>query len=231
MGIYFFKIFYRLIGTLLVSLISLIGNKDYQTIAVIENKNYEKAEKVVSTVVEYDTVIKYNNKLPANKKNILVEGKNGLNYQTKDGNLQELNASVSEVIEVGTGATGNYTGNTTGYGGDCKGCSGTVSCKTREGTRYNLVSDGEYYHDNQYGDVRIVAADLSLFKCGTIIEIDNGNLEPFLGIVMDTGSSVSSNLSNYGLVHIDIAHVTEKDPIVYQATSKNAEFSVQRWGW
>lgn len=231
MSIYIFKIFCRLIGTLLVSLISLSANNNYQTIAVIENTNYTKTKKVVSTVVEYDTVLKYNSKLPANKKNVIVEGKNGLNYQDKDGSVKELNASVSEVIEVGTGPSGNYTGNTTGYGGDCKGCSGTVSCKTREGSRYNLVSDGEYYHDNQYGDVRVVAADLGLFKCGTIIEIDNGTLEPFLGIVMDTGSSVSSNLSKYGLVHIDIAHTTEKDPVVYQATSKNAEFSVQRWGW
>ena len=70
-----------------------------------------------------------------------------------------------------------------------------------------------------------------MFKCGTIIEIDNGKLEPFLGIVMDTGSSMVNSWSSYGLVHIDIAHATEKDKIVYQATSNNASFNVQRWGW
>ena len=30
---------------------------------------------------------------------------------------------------------------------------------------------------------------------------------------------------------IDIAYETQEDKTVYLATSKNAEFNVQRWGW
>lgn len=225
------RLFYRVISLLFVAVLSLVENNIPKETIVIENKMFDKSQSVISSVVEYDTVIKYNNKLPSDKKNVLVEGKNGLSYQDEKGTLQVLNEAVDEVVEIGTGAKSSYTGKTTGYGGDCKGCSGTVSCKTKEGTRYNLINDGEYYHDNQYGDVRVLAANLSMFRCGTIIEIDNGNLEPFLGIVLDTGSGMVNSWNNYRLIHIDIAHVTESDPIVYQATSRNASFNVQRWGW
>ncbi len=226
-----FRLFYRIIGFICISCLSLIGNNSYEEKIVIESKIYDKAEPVISTVVEYDTIIKYNNKLPSDKRNVLVEGKNGLNYQDKSGNSEVLTETVSEVIEVGTGANSTYTGKTTGYGADCLGCSGIVACKTREGTYYNLAQEGEYYYDNQYGKVRILAANLSMFKCGTVIEIDNGSLEPFLGIVLDTGSGMRNSWNNYGIVHFDIAHVTETNPVVYQATSRNANFNVQRWGW
>ena len=63
------------------------------------------------------------------------------------------------------------------------------------------------------------------------MEIDTGRSEPFLGIVMDTGNDVKVNWDQYRLVHVDIAYETEKDPEVYLATSKNAKFNVQRWGW
>lgn len=226
-----FRLFYRVISFLFIAVISLIGSNQTKEKIIIENKIYDKAKPVVSTVVEYDTVIKYNNKLPSDKQNVIVEGKNGLSYQNKNGSEEILSDAVNEVIEVGTGAKSTYTGKTTGYGGDCVGCSGTVSCKTREGSYYNLKTDGEYYYDNQYGEVRILAANLNMFKCGTIVEIDNGNLDPFLGIVLDTGSGMVNNWNNYGIVHFDIAHTTEADPIVYQATSRNANFNVQRWGW
>lgn len=226
-----FRLFYRVISFLFVALIPLVGSNQTKEKIVIENRIYDKADPVISTVVEYDTVIKYNKKLPSDKENVIVEGKNGLSYQNKNGDEEILTDVVNEVIEVGTGAKSTYTGKTTGYGADCLGCSGIVSCKTREGSYYNLKNDGEYYYDNQYGEVRILAANLSMFKCGTIIEVDNGTLEPFLGIVLDTGSGMVNSWNNYGIIHFDIAHVTEKDPIVYQATSRNANFNVQRWGW
>lgn len=226
-----FRLFYRVISLLFLTIISLVGSNSVKGKIVIENKIYDKAEPVMSTVVEYDTVVKYNNKLPSDKQNVIVEGKNGLNYQDEIGNEMVLTETVNEVIEIGTGAKSTYTGKTTGYGADCVGCSGTVSCKTREGVYHNLKTDGEYYYDNQYGEVRILAANLSMFKCGTIVEIDNGTLEPFLGIVLDTGSGMINSWNNYGIVHFDIAHITETDPVVYQATSRNANFNVQRWGW
>jgi len=123
-----------------------------------------------------------------------------------------------------------YTGKLTGYGADCPGCSGVVSCKTREGNTLNLVSDGTYYEDTEYGSIRILAADLSAFPCGTVVYVDNGSLEPFFGVVLDTGSSMRNAWQN-GVVWMDLAHLSENSEGLYLATSSNTKFSVQRWGW
>ena len=96
-----------------------------------------------------------------------------------------------------------------------------------------MVNDGVYYKDTQYGDVRILAASHKVFGCGTIIEVDNGKGAPFLGIVLDTGIDMRKNWELYGLIHLDIAFVTQKDPAVYSvtATGSRAKFEVKRWGW
>ena len=78
MNLFILKVFYRVISVLFMSLFSLMGNNFSKQTIVIEKQIYDTP--VISTVVEYDTVVKYNNKLPSNKKNILVEGKNGLGY-------------------------------------------------------------------------------------------------------------------------------------------------------
>lgn len=125
-----------------------------------------------------------------------------------------------------------YVGKMTGYGADCKGCSGVgrLSCKTESGSTYSLRDNGMYYIDDEYGEVRIVAAALEKFPCGTIVKIDNGRFEPFYAIVMDTGYSVN-NAWNNGTVWMDLAFVTESDSNIYNATSWNTTYSVQRWGW
>ena len=229
MNIGLLHLFMRWAGMLCLSLFSLFSEPINISFS-IDNVNINKAENIVSTVVNYNTINKYNSKLPSGRINVIVEGKDGLLYQ-KDGEEKFLRESVDQVLEIGTGLSGNYTGNTTGYGGDCVGCSGNVSCRTREGEKFNLTENGAYYNDNQFGNVRILAADQSVFKCGTVIEVDTGRTEPFLGIVMDTGNDVKSNWNQYKLVHIDIAYQTEQDPDVYLATSKDAKFNVQRWGW
>lgn len=125
-----------------------------------------------------------------------------------------------------------YVGKMTGYGADCKGCSGvgTLSCRTMDGSKHTLSIDGEYYYDANYGSVRIVAADLSQFPCGTIVKIDHPNLGAFYAVVLDTGGSVQKAWQN-GTVWMDLAFKTETDPNIYSSTSNNTTYSVQRWGW
>lgn len=217
-------------STLCLSLLSLLGGSIHEETINISNNTINKSSTIISNVIEHETVIKYNSKLPSDKTNVIVEGKNGLSY-TENGVEKVLRNSVDEVIEVGTGRSGEYSGNTTGYGSDCPGCSGIAACKTREGEYFNIKTDGVYYDDIQFGSVRVVAAAHDVFSCGTVIEVDNGNQEPFLAIVLDTGSDMRKNWNQYNLVHIDIAYETQEDKTVYLATSKNAEFSVQRWGW
>lgn len=126
----------------------------------------------------------------------------------------------------------SYVGKMTGYGADCKGCSGLgrLSCKTLSGGYHSLAVDGEYYNDQTYGSVRIVAADLSKFPCGSIVKVSNGNLGEFNAIVLDTGASVR-NASLNGIVWMDLAFKTESDPQIYSATSNNTSYVVQRLGW
>ena len=125
-----------------------------------------------------------------------------------------------------------YVGKMTGYGADCNGCSGvgTLSCRTMDGSKHTLSIDGEYYYDSNYGSVRIVAADLSQFPCGTIVKIDHPNLGTFYAVVLDTGGSVQKAWQN-GTVWMDLAFKTETDPSIYSSTSNNTTYSVQRWGW
>lgn len=131
-----------------------------------------------------------------------------------------------------TKETLSYVGKMTGYGADCKGCSGvgTLSCKTLSGSYHSLSIDGEYYNDQTYGSVRIVAADLGKFPCGTIVKVSNSNLGEFNAIVLDTGASVK-NASRTGLVWMDLAFKTESDPQIYSATSNNTTYVVKRMGW
>ena len=88
------------------------------------------------------------------------------------------------------------------------------------------------YNDDEFGEVRVLAAALSEFPCGTIVEVKSSNLGDFMGIVMDTGYTMREQLKN-GIYHFDVAYQTEKDENIRYATnmSGNVEFNVQRWGW
>lgn len=233
MNIYLLRLITNWLGTVCLSILSLFGTNIQEDTIKIQNTTIDNTVSVVSTITEHQTVEKYNSKLPSGKTRILVEGNDGITYVDSNGIEQELRPVVDRIIEIGTGPSSGYIGNTTGYGADCIGCSGNVSCKTREGTTHNIVNDGMYYDDAQYGSVRILAADHRVFSCGTIIEVDNGREEPFLGIVLDTGIDMRKNWEEYGLIHIDVAFISEKDPNVYSMTASNqsAKFNVERWGW
>ena len=125
-----------------------------------------------------------------------------------------------------------YVGKMTGYGADCVGCSGlgSLSCKAKDGSRHTLLENGEYYTDDSYGTVRIVAADLASFPCGTIVKVDHPVLGTFNAVVMDTGGSVKNAMKN-GLVWMDLAFKTESDPAIYSTTSNNTTYTVLRMGW
>jgi len=125
-----------------------------------------------------------------------------------------------------------FVGKMTGYGADCVGCSGigALSCRAADGSRYTLSENGEYYNDATYGTVRIVAAALDKFPCGTIVKVDHPALGTFYAVVMDTGGSMKRAWAN-GYVWMDLAFKTESDPSIYSTTSSNTTYSVQRWGW
>ena len=135
-------------------------------------------------------------------------------------------------MEVGTARPGEYIGRLTTYGADCAGCSktGTVACRKPNGKTHSLTRDGMYYNDSEYGKVRILAADLGGFPCGTIILVNNGKIKPFYAVVMDTGGTMRQQYAQ-GYIWMDLAFVHEGDSKGTHTGSKTTRFSVQRWGW
>ena len=217
----------------IIAIISIVTVTMFNKGTTLYNPTMNKTATIINDVEPYETEYVYANNIPSTADKVtLVEGVNGLDY-TYDGlKYTHLRDKTNEVIQVGTGKQGNYTGKLTGYGPDCPGCSivGNVSCLTREGTRHSLINDGINYKDTTYGSVRILAADNTAFPCGTIIKVDNGILDEFYAVVLDSGSSMRNAWRN-GTVWIDLAFASQADALKGNATSSNTSFSVQRWGW
>lgn len=199
----------------------------------INNPNSDKTATILNEVDKYDTEYIYDARIPSTADPLtIVEGVNGLKY-TYDGlAYTKLSDKINAVVKMGTGPQGLYNGKLTGYGPDCPGCSvvGNVSCRTREGLNHSLTTDGLYYIDITYGNLRILAADHSMFPCGTVVKINNGVLNEFYGIVLDTGYAMR-NAWSQGVVWMDLAFSSQAEALTGGATSSNTLFSVQRWGW
>lgn len=197
----------------------------------VANTNEDKSYHAQNEIIPYETKIVYNSKTPSTIKKVLVEGEVGISTTKENEEKVTIKEPVTEIIEQGTGAAGNYVGRITGYGPDCPGCSktGTVACHTENRGKHSLITDGIYYEDKEYGKVRILSA-ASAFPCGTIIEVDDGKIEPFYGVVLDRGGSMNAAWNN-GTVWIDLAYASISDAKAGGITGKNIKFSVQRWGF
>lgn len=225
----------KFLSLLVISFMSLFNLGNYNEVD-LKTDNLIKDTNIISTVTKYKTVYKYNSKLPSNVKKVITPGVNEVAYKTSENEIiQVIQEKVDEVVEVGTGRNGNYTGRLSGYGPDCVGCTGTgnLACKTREKKTHSLVKDGIYYEDTEFGKVRIVAAALKGFPCGTIVQITKPGKDSFTAIVLDSGASMANSWAQ-GKVWMDLAYPTQNDKTVFGAdglTGNNINFSVQRWGW
>jgi len=217
---------------LTVSFMSFFNTDYNEKVLTINNNNIEKDGTIVNTITDFKTIVKYNSKLPSNVTNVITEGVSGLSIKDSNG-VQVIQEVVDKVVEKGTGAYGIYKGKLVGYGPDCPGCSseGYVSCKTESKDKFSLIHDGVYYNDDEYGKVRIVAAALTKFPCGTIVEVTNPKIDPFTVIVMDTGGTVIKAWKNYGAVVMDLAYSKNALASSDGLTGNNITFKVQRWGW
>ena len=75
-----------------------------------------------------------------------------------------------------------------------------------------------------------MAADHSIFPCGTVVKVNNGVLNEFNGIVLDTGYAMRNAWTD-GVVWMDLAFSSQEEALTGGATSFNTSYSVQRWGW
>ncbi len=233
MNFYLLNLFGKWVSLGILSIMSLFGFTLEEETTEISNSNINKNVNISSTVIEHETIETFDSSIPSNITKVITEGKDGVIYYNDDGTIV-LEEVVDEEVIIGTGKNGEYTGVMTGYGPDCSTCSGRgyVSCKTEDKKNFNLIDDGVYYNDDEYGEVRVLAAALSEFPCGTIVEVKSSNLGDFTGIVMDTGYTMREQLKN-GVYHFDVAYETEKNEEIKKATNMSGEviYSVQRWGW
>ena len=218
----------------IISIVAILAHAALNMDVVIQNNAINKTAIISNEIDPYETEYVYVKNRPSTaEKKVIKEGVNGLRY-TYDGiNYISLDDKKNEVVQIGIGDQGEFTGRLTGYGPDCPGCSpvGHVSCTTREGKSHSLTYEGVYYNDKEYGKLRIVAADHMKFPCGTVVYIDNGILPKFPAIVLDTGIAMRNAWRYDGVVWMDVAYMSQKEALTAGATSLNTKFSVQRWGW
>lgn len=112
-----------------------------------------------------------------------------------------------------------FTGELTGYSGDCPLCTGYLACPPRT----NVIKKGIYYTDKKYGKIRIVASSKN-YPCGTILRFKVKKLsdEPIVAIVLDRG--VGGNV-------IDLLTESGEYASKYVGRVKKLNFEVLRDGW
>lgn len=129
---------------------------------------------------------------------------------SNDGNATDV---ITDVLET-------QVGKMSGYGPDCRGCSGYLASGS-------YVGDGTiYYSDAVYGQVRILAGDTT-YPFGTIVRVKNSRVSSdFLGIILDRGGAIG-----FGKKFLfDLLYPSEqlalKDEVSYNTT-----FEILRYGY
>lgn len=169
---------------------------------IVELTSADEKEELSEKVKEEDT------NLEVNKEEVKEE-----TPKKEESNSTPLTPDFSDRVAIET-----FTGNLTGYGPNCVGCSGKTS------TGYDLTQN-IYYEDTEFGSVRIVAAD-KYFPFYSIIRISGvPGMDSFLAIVLDRGGNVGFDKGTL----FDLAFSTEKDPNILGLT-RNVKFEVLRSG-
>ena len=144
-----------------------------------------------------------------------------MKYDNREKKLEVRPVStMAEAREYGATMPISFEGQMTAYKATCVGCTGKVSCPPRQDVRNNNI----YYDDQEYGTIRILAADPAI-PCGTIVQITNVSFstEPIIGIVLDRGGAIKGNIMDF--------LVGESDDMDVVGRQKNVHYEVVRWGW
>jgi len=115
----------------------------------------------------------------------IIESKSYSDNINKTVNLSTMALKVEEFKENDIySAKDTYTGDLTGYVFNCPLCNGTLGCLRS----YDIRDGKDYYIDEVYGNVKIVASSSNL-SCGSIIRINSTRIssEPVIAIVLDRG--------------------------------------------
>lgn len=165
---------------------------------------------------------------------ILIPIINVVSYEVEDVNYCYIGNEIHDAFLVSETAYGPYTGNDTtvkevvktyygpmtAYGPDCVGCIGITT------SGYDVMDGKIFYHDEEFGNIRILAGDRSL-PFGTIIKIIGLKDYPdgLLAIVLDRGSAIGFNKRSY----FDLLYKSEQETLTFGC--QYATFEVLRMGY
>lgn len=120
--------------------------------------------------------------------------------------------AAKEILET-------QVGNLSLYGPDCVGCSGHL------GGGYDATGGNYMYHDEKYGDIRVVAGDKS-YPYGTIVRLKSDNFETFNAIILDRGGGIGFNKKYL----FDLLCSSEAEAASI-GSFKNVTFEILRYGY
>ena len=136
--------------------------------------------------------------------------------------INNFNSSVNSSIadaKLITDVLETIVGTMSGYGLDCKGCSGVV------GARYDARGNNLRYNDPVYGECRIVAGDKK-YPYGTIVRVKDSKIGTFNAIILDRGSDIGIGRRYL----FDLLFWTEKESYDF-GLSRNTTFEILRYGY
>ena len=136
--------------------------------------------------------------------------------------INNFNSSVNSSIadaKLITDVLETIVGTMSGYGLDCKGCSGVV------GARYDARGNNLRYNDPMYGECRIVAGDKK-YPYGTIVRVKDSKIGTFNAIILDRGSDIGIGRRYL----FDLLFWTEKESYDF-GLSRNTTFEILRYGY
>lgn len=115
----------------------------------------------------------------------IIENKTYSDNSNKTINLSTMALKLEEFKATDIySVKDTFTGDLTGYIYNCPLCNGTLGCKPK----YDITDGKTTYHDETYGEVRIVASSKNL-PCGSIVRFYTNRVstEPVIAIVLDRG--------------------------------------------
>ena len=199
------------------------------SLLTIDNNNLEKMADSTSILFEKEETVDIGNE------DVVIVLDDNTQSEVQEEKQEEEENTVTKLDNV----IETYTGILTGYGPDCAGCGNfnTGKVSTASGYHVSNIVDGAIepaftitYNDEEYGEVRIVAADANI-PFYSIVRITVPHWEsPVTAIVLDRGSTVGFEncRSERGcLTQFDLLYPTEAESL---GKTRNVTFELLRSG-
>ena len=225
------------VGLFLLSL--FVGRGANDKVTVVYNNNFDKMADRTLVLFEEEELM--SSIVDENVEVVLEDNTEDSSLVTQEEAILEEEIVVEDSVNTVPldNVIETYTGILTGYGPDCAGCGNPNTGKVLTSSGYHVSNfvNGAIepaftitYNDEEYGEVRIVAAD-STIPFYSIVRITVPGWEsPVIAIVLDRGSTVGFEncRSERGcLTQFDLLYPTEAESL---GKTRNVTFELLRSG-